>query len=145
VAAQEDKLKFNSPQGKTPPSSESLSWANALPQVRAFYELAVERDAALVKNALADMERTGAKRGVLIAGGFHTPGLTRLFRDYGVSYAVIQPGFETGQTHSSADELIISKSPDAFSHSVREANLAVFNPRFPNPRKGTDRPPPGGI
>ena len=32
VAAQEDKLKFNSPQGKTPPSSESLSWANALPR-----------------------------------------------------------------------------------------------------------------
>lgn len=40
------------------------------------------------------MKRTGVKRGVLIAGGFHTPGLTRMFRQLGVGYAVIQPNFE---------------------------------------------------
>lgn len=43
------------------------------------------------------MERTGAKRGVLIAGGFHTPGLTRYLRESGVPYAVIQPRFDTAE------------------------------------------------
>ncbi|MBL8024608.1 MAG: YdcF family protein [Elusimicrobia bacterium] len=109
---------------------ESLAWTRFLPQVRAFYELALERDLALVKNALADMERTGVQRGVLIAGGFHTPGLTRLLRQSGASYAVVQPSFEM-ESRRSSDELTISQAPDAFSQSAREANLAVFNPAAP--------------
>lgn len=105
-----------------------LSWAKALPQVRDYYELALERDVALVKNTLADMEKTGARRAVLIAGGFHTPGLTRLLRQSGANYAVVQPQFTTDPTPA---DLTISQEPRAFSHTVREANQLVFRDGTP--------------
>ncbi|MBL0348941.1 MAG: hypothetical protein IPP68_01000 [Elusimicrobia bacterium] len=106
-----------------PAPAPDLSWAKSLPQVRDYYELALERDVALVKNTLADMEKTGARRAVLIAGGFHTPGLTRLLRQSTANYAVVQPQFATD---ASPSDLTISQEPRAFSHTVREANQLVF-------------------
>jgi|GEM_PF-6217799 len=100
------------------PSAVDLSWVNSLPQVLSYYALAVQRDEALVKNTLADMEKTGTRRAVLIAGGFHTPGLTQLFRDASVSYAVLQPNFDAPAP--SDKDLLIAQEPNAFSHSVRE-------------------------
>ncbi|HNA59604.1 MAG TPA: hypothetical protein PLT11_00905, partial [Elusimicrobiota bacterium] len=111
-----------------PASTPDLAWTKALPQVRDYYELALERDVALVKNTLADMEKTGARRAVLIAGGFHTPGLTRLLRQSGASYAVVQPQFATD---APASDLSISQEPRAFSHTVREANQLVFREDLP--------------
>jgi hypothetical protein len=109
-------------------SFPTLTWTRSLPQVRAFYELAVERDMALATNALVDMKRTGVKRAVLIAGGFHTPGLTRLFRQQGVSYAVVQPSFDDGKPRLTPNDLIISQSPQGLTPSAREANQFVTPP-----------------
>ncbi|MBL0058798.1 MAG: peptidoglycan DD-metalloendopeptidase family protein [Elusimicrobia bacterium] len=126
IALQEASLGLSVSASAVPALLDPLAWTRSLPEVRAYYELALERDASLVKNALADMARTGAQRGVLIAGGFHTPGLTRLFRQSDVGYAVIQPRFETDEAAPSSEDLTISQAPDAFAHSVREANLATW-------------------
>jgi len=103
--------------------SGDLSWADSLPAVRAFYELALDRDVALVRNTLDDLKVRGETRGVLVAGGFHTPGLTRLLRQSGAGYVVVQPRFEADESRRGED-LKISKDLAALSASAsaREMN-----------------------
>ncbi|MBI4396831.1 MAG: AAA family ATPase [Elusimicrobia bacterium] len=64
------------------------------PVAEHFYELALRRNHALAQNALREAHRRGANRVVLITGGFHTPGLTRILRRQGTSYLVVMPRFE---------------------------------------------------
>jgi LysM repeat protein len=56
-----------------------------------FCELAIRRNEALSQNLLAARAATGADRAVLIAGGFHTDGLTALWRQQQLSYVVVAP------------------------------------------------------
>lgn len=56
-----------------------------------FCRLAVARNEFLTRNLLARMKTQKARAAVLIAGGFHSEGLTRLLRDRDVSYVVITP------------------------------------------------------
>lgn len=60
-------------------------------QAERFYQLAQERDTALVEKTLTNLRATGSPVGILIAGGFHTPGITQQLRGEGISYLVIQP------------------------------------------------------
>jgi ATP-dependent Lon protease len=65
------------------------------PMARRFYELALERDSSLVANTLRAAREAGADRVVLVAGGFHTPGITRLLRQAGSSYVVVRPNLRS--------------------------------------------------
>jgi hypothetical protein len=56
-----------------------------------FYRLAQKRDDALVQGMLMRMESRGESRALLIAGGFHTAGMTRELRKRGISYCIILP------------------------------------------------------
>ncbi|MBI3291294.1 MAG: hypothetical protein HYZ73_00535 [Elusimicrobia bacterium] len=56
-----------------------------------FYAIAKRRDEALAHNTLQVAQALQAQEIVLLAGGFHTPGLTQFLRSRGVSYVVIQP------------------------------------------------------
>lgn len=105
-------------------SSADLSWTPALAAVRSFYELALDRDAALARNALEELKKAGRARGVLIAGGFHTPGLTRILRDSGAAYAVIQPRFEPDEPARSKKDLRISRDLASLAQpaTAREMN-----------------------
>jgi hypothetical protein len=62
-----------------------------MPAMASFYEVARERDVAMVENALKRIEEFKVPVAVLIAGGFHTPAFERLFKDKRVSYAVVAP------------------------------------------------------
>jgi phosphomannomutase len=62
-----------------------------LPKMVEFYEIAMKRDMALVENTLAQMEKAGKDRSVLIAGGFHTRGMVDILEKRGVSYVVVTP------------------------------------------------------
>ncbi|MCJ7646456.1 hypothetical protein MUO65_06110, partial [bacterium] len=42
-------------------------------------------------NTISRMEKEGVKVAVLIAGGFHTPGITELLRERNISYVVVTP------------------------------------------------------
>lgn len=56
-----------------------------------FCRQAVGRNAAMVQNLLAKMQTEKRNTAVLVAGGFHTEGLTQLLRQKDISYAVVTP------------------------------------------------------
>jgi len=68
-----------------------------------FYRIALKRNQALVDNTISRMEEEGVRVAVLIAGGFHTPGITELLRDRSMSYVVVTP--RLGEDYSSDLEI----------------------------------------
>ena len=77
-----------------PPQTFALNPAplnGAMPSMASFYEIARQRDEAMVENALKQIKEFNVPFAVLIAGGFHTPAFERLFQDQKVSYAVVAP------------------------------------------------------
>jgi len=64
---------------------------NNFDTLKSFYETAFKRDRAFLKNSLKKMEKERRRLAVLIAGGFHTQNLTRLFMADNISYVVITP------------------------------------------------------
>jgi ATP-dependent Lon protease len=55
---------------------EETTWQAA----KEFYSLAKKRDVAMARNTLREAKKYGKSQVVLVAGGFHTPGITRFFR-----------------------------------------------------------------
>jgi len=64
---------------------------DSLPKLERFYEIAVKRDNALVDNTIKAMGQDKANTAVLITGGFHTEGITRILEERGISYVVVCP------------------------------------------------------
>ena len=56
-----------------------------------FYKVAHQREEAMVNNLVNLMNDNGRKTIVLIAGGFHTQGITSILRQRDMSYLVITP------------------------------------------------------
>jgi len=83
-----------------------------LPVLEKFYRIAEKRDKAFYKNAVRVMERKGAKKAVLIAGGFHTDCLMPLFKKEGYSCMVVSPKIKT-------------KTDTALYHSILRNELTV--------------------
>jgi phosphomannomutase len=69
-----------------------------LPEFENFYHAGLYRNDALVSNLLDKMP-AGTPRvpalAVLVAGGFHTPGVTQDLREKGVAYITLAPRFKT--------------------------------------------------
>ncbi len=62
------------PQARRP--NEETTWQAA----KSFYRIAKKRDNAMATNTLRQARKHDKRKVVLIAGGFHTPGISRLFR-----------------------------------------------------------------
>ena len=62
-----------------------------LPKIEKFYNIAEERNHVFLKKTNERIEKDGVNIAALVAGGFHTPRLTRLLDDAGYSYVVISP------------------------------------------------------
>ncbi|MFH1878300.1 MAG: hypothetical protein ABH883_05795 [Candidatus Omnitrophota bacterium] len=58
-----------------------------------FYDLAGQRDHAMLANTVSAMKREGKHAAALISGGHHSPGLTELMKSRGLSYLVLMPKF----------------------------------------------------
>ncbi|MDP8218627.1 MAG: hypothetical protein P9M03_07870, partial [Candidatus Theseobacter exili] len=56
-----------------------------------FYKYAKLRETPMLENTLKKMKEKGIKRSVLITGGFHTQGLSKMLKKKGVSFMVITP------------------------------------------------------
>ncbi len=56
-----------------------------------FCRYAIDRNTAFVGNLLTQMKTQNARSAVLVAGGFHSEGLARIFRKKDLSYAVVTP------------------------------------------------------
>lgn len=59
--------------------------------VENFYRLAVARDRVMANNFLREIAGSSAATVALIAGGFHTAGITQELKKRGISYQVIRP------------------------------------------------------
>ncbi len=65
-----------------------------LPLYRAaysFYRLALKRDSVFVKKILRNVDPDRRRLTAVVAGGFHTEGITRLLKEKNTGYAVIRP------------------------------------------------------
>ncbi len=56
-----------------------------------FYKIGKDREEAFLRNAFAKMNEDGQKLAVLITGGFHTNGVTRILKDKQYSFMVVTP------------------------------------------------------
>ncbi len=72
------------------PSASQVVDAN-LEQLDGFYQLGLAREKAFIDNLVNKMNESGENLGVLITGGFHTPGVTQALKDKGYSYIVVAP------------------------------------------------------
>ncbi len=66
-----------------------------LPKIKKFYKLASDREKVFLKRTKEHMNKERADLAALVAGGFHTPTLTRLLADAGYSYIVVSPKVTT--------------------------------------------------
>ncbi|MDD3906312.1 MAG: hypothetical protein PHS46_07300 [Candidatus Omnitrophica bacterium] len=71
------------------PPTEAV--AKSIPKLEDFYSIAIKRDKALVDNTLKEMSKEKQNVAVLVTGGFHSEGMSRLLEKEGVSYIVICP------------------------------------------------------
>jgi hypothetical protein len=62
-----------------------------------FYQYADKRDKVMLDKLLSAMSEHEQTSGVLVAGGYHSEGLTRLMREKGVSYVTVTPSIDSVQ------------------------------------------------
>jgi GT2 family glycosyltransferase len=92
TARRDGLLALNTRYQGLDPAADTTDFTSAeLKPFEDFCELALSRNAALSQNLLNAIAARGADRGVLVAGGFHTEGLTALWRRQQVSYVVVAP------------------------------------------------------
>lgn len=58
---------------------------------RGFYLDAMKRDGVLTDRFLAEMEKRGVKRAILVSGGFHAKGIIERLKNEGVAYLSVMP------------------------------------------------------
>ena len=56
-----------------------------------FYSVAKMREEVIFKNMISVMKNSKESNGILVAGGFHSEGLSNLFKDNGISYVCVSP------------------------------------------------------
>ena len=62
-----------------------------VPKMEDFYSIAIKRDKALIDNTLNAMDEAKQKVAVLITGGFHSEGISKLLEKEKISYMVVCP------------------------------------------------------
>jgi hypothetical protein len=80
-------------------------------QSKQYYSLALERDTALIENTLQRMRRLRNDKAILVAGGFHTQGITNILKVRGISYVVICPNICHGDYDAIYNDRIAGKLP----------------------------------
>jgi hypothetical protein len=95
------------PHTLSPPSADTLK------PFEDFCLQALGRNGAMVQNLLNKMKTEKRATAVLVAGGFHTEGLTQLLRQQDISYAVVTPKIngELPDGHRSLDLMARDPAP----------------------------------
>jgi hypothetical protein len=71
--------------------SNDFSISKSLSIFKEFYRLAEAREDAFIKKTLKEMKKRDISSAVLLAGGYHSAGLTARFKEHNVSYHVVAP------------------------------------------------------
>jgi len=97
----EEWAEYKSVKGKVLSKS---TWEN-LSSFENFYEVAELRDKAIAENLLAEMERSDTTIAVLVAGGFHSPGITKLISESGGTTVTFAPKITKVETEDGENYL----------------------------------------
>lgn len=73
------------------PSEESREWQKSVSAMVNYYVMALERDTTMAQNLLALRQMSKQNVSLIVAGGFHTEGLVRQFREKGLQSVVLTP------------------------------------------------------
>jgi radical SAM superfamily enzyme YgiQ (UPF0313 family) len=77
-----------------------------------FYDIASKRNEKLIANTVKCMRREGRKVAALIAGGYHSRGLTSVMKEKGFSYLVLLP--RTSEQEDRPYVAVLTKKPDPY-------------------------------
>jgi hypothetical protein len=91
-----------------------------LPDMERFYKVAEERDSVLVDNTLDQMKKKNADIAVLVSGGFHTDGITKLLKEKEVSYIVVTPKVEKLQLDNPYKSVLLGGNTE-FEKFIKKA------------------------
>jgi hypothetical protein len=83
--------------------------SRTVPLAKRFYEIAREREGALLANALKKIKEQARDLYAVVAGGFHADDLTERFREEGFSVLSVSPRFEPSEETSSYFEILREK------------------------------------
>ncbi len=112
--------------------NRKISFAKAHDLQEAYYALAFQRDFKIAENAVRRAMESSVSQAVLIAGGFHTPGILKYFREHHVAYEVVRPSLESSEPLSDG----VSVSPSPASDSELEYKEALEQ-RLKDAEKGS--------
>lgn len=107
-----------------------------------FYGLALLRDQPMAERTLDKIGADG--RGILVAGGFHSSGLTQIFQQKGVSYLVLSPVVESyteADQKRYVDRLIHSTLAAGFARQSHEVEPSVRAAHLWLEQLGSEMPP----
>ncbi|MEW6534035.1 MAG: hypothetical protein AB1454_00270 [Candidatus Auribacterota bacterium] len=97
--------------------------------ISSFYEYAYKRDEILVEKTLEYMDSTNSSSAALVAGGFHTEGITRILAERDVNVAVVVPKISkiTDQDHYFS---IISHTRSPYEQFIETALNSLADTSF---------------
>jgi hypothetical protein len=122
------------PETLSPPSVEMLK------PFENFCLQALGRNGAMVGNLLEKMAAEKRPSAVLVAGGFHTDGMTQLFRQKDVSYVVVTPKIngDLPEGHRSLD--ILARDPAPLEKLFAGETVNIPTLRIVNPVNSQNSP-----
>jgi hypothetical protein len=112
---------FNLPQSITAFNIDNRS----MQSYREYYAIALKRDTALIENTLDKMAALNNDKALLIAGGFHTKGITNTLKQKGISYVVICPNACLKNYDSVYKDRMAGKLPDLSQLETAFTNMLV--------------------
>ncbi|MBN1587543.1 MAG: iron-containing alcohol dehydrogenase [Candidatus Omnitrophica bacterium] len=98
------------------PDTEPLDWevleeslGDLVSGAKGFYRIALERDAAFLRNIRRQLQQSKADRCIVVTGGFHTPGLVQGLREAEFSFIVVRPVFSPDSDESRYRNLLLGE------------------------------------
>jgi hypothetical protein len=86
-----------------------------------FYDFAHQREAVFYKEMQSQMQEKKITKAILITGGFHTDGMSDLFRENAVSYGIVTPRLSEKSDENLYQKIMLQNEQVPFSLSYLEA------------------------
>ncbi len=90
-----------------------------------FYDYAHKREAVFYKEMQTAMTERKITKAILITGGFHTDGMSDLFRDNAVSYGIVTPRLSEKSNENLYRSLMLHKNVGTFDISYLDAVITM--------------------
>ncbi len=92
-----------------------------------FYDFAHKREAVFYKEMQSAMAERKITKAILITGGFHTDGMSDMFRENAVSYGIVTPRLSEKSDENMYRSIMLQKNNSTFDISYLEARSRMIN------------------